>query len=211
MTPQGSRIFRAFVCGESIVRIAENCGVNYGKAWSQLGRAVSELDRKNPSALDAVRWQNYLMLMRVVDRAFEAFDGSAGEGMSEVTSQTIESADDCGKLELTRKSVTHRDRRHPGDPRFLEIAMKTLREIRDLFGIGAEAQSKLRAASPDGGLALEALMRGEAVRLTARWGKAVEDDTPHYGSRLIPLNDSVPSTAAIGQEAEKRGREPRIG
>jgi hypothetical protein len=30
-----------------------------------------------------------------------------------------------------------------GTPRFLETAMKALREIRDLFGIGAEAEGKL--------------------------------------------------------------------
>jgi DNA-directed RNA polymerase specialized sigma24 family protein len=49
MTTQRSQIFRAFTRGESITRIAENCGVSYGKAWSHLRRAVAELDRKNRS------------------------------------------------------------------------------------------------------------------------------------------------------------------
>jgi hypothetical protein len=86
-----------------------------------------------------------------------------------MTRQTIESADDCGKLGLTGRSVTHRVRRDAGDPRFLEVAMKALREIRDLLKIGADAESKLKAASPEGGLALEALMRTGAARLTTRW------------------------------------------
>jgi hypothetical protein len=128
------------------------------------------VDRKNPSALDAVRWQNYLMLMRIYDQAFAAFDRSAEEGAREVTCQTIESTDDCGKLRFTGRSVTHRVHRDAGDPRFLELALKASREIRDLFRIGAEAESKLRAASSEGGLALEALMRTGAVRLATRWG-----------------------------------------
>lgn len=68
MTPQRRQIFRAFARGESIPLIAESSGVSYEKAWSHLKRAVAELDRKNPSALDAVRWQQYLVLMRIYDR-----------------------------------------------------------------------------------------------------------------------------------------------
>ena len=52
-------------------------------------------------------------------------------------------------LGLMGKSVTHRVRKDAGDLRFLEVAMKALREIRDLFGIGAEAESKLSAAVPE--------------------------------------------------------------
>jgi molybdenum-dependent DNA-binding transcriptional regulator ModE len=177
MTSQRRQIFRAFTRGESIARIAESSGVNYRRTWSYLRRAVAELDRKNPSALDTVRWQNYLMLMRVVDQAFAAFEKSADDGVSEVASQTIESADDCVKLGLTGRSITRRGRKDAGDPRLLEVAMKALREIRDLFGIGAEAESKLRAASPEGGLALEALLRTGAARLTTRWAKPVESGT----------------------------------
>jgi DNA-binding NarL/FixJ family response regulator len=77
MTPQRSQIFRAFARGESITRIAESCDISYAQAWSQIRRAVEELERKNPSALDAVRWHNYLMLMRIADQAFAAFDRRA--------------------------------------------------------------------------------------------------------------------------------------
>jgi hypothetical protein len=115
MTRQHSEIFRAFARGESIARIAENCGVNYGRAWSHLRRAVAELDRKNPSALDAVRWQQYSVLMRIVDHAFAAFERSAEQGVRENTSQTIESADDDGKLGLTGKSIIRCVRRDAGD------------------------------------------------------------------------------------------------
>jgi histone H3/H4 len=177
MTPQASRIFRAFTRGESIARIAESRGVSYAQAWLHLRRAVSELDRKNPSALDAVRWQQYLALMRIADQAFAAFEKSAEEGVREIASQTIERADDSGKLRLTGKGVTRSVRKGAGDVRFLEVAMKALREVRDLFGIGAEAESKLNAASPEGGLALEALMRTGAARLTTRWAESVESGT----------------------------------
>jgi hypothetical protein len=156
MTSQCSRIFRAFARGESIVQIAESCGVSYSKAWSQLRRAIAEVDRKGGTALDAVRWQQYLMLMRVVDQAFAAFEKSAEEGVSEVTFQTIERADDCGKLGLLDKSVTHHVRKSAGDVRYLEVALKALRELRDLFGIGAEAEGKQRAASPQASVALQA-------------------------------------------------------
>jgi hypothetical protein len=146
MTTQHRQIFRAFARGEPITQIAESCGISYGQAWSQIRRAVTELDRKGGTALDAVRWQNYLMLMRVVDQAFPAFEKSAEESVSEVTCQTIERADDSGKLALTGRSVTHHVRKDAGDVRYLEIAMKALREIRDLFGIGAETESELDRA-----------------------------------------------------------------
>jgi hypothetical protein len=169
MTPQASRIFRAFVRGESIPQIAESCGVSYGQAWSQIRRAVAELDRKGGTALDAVRWHQWLLLTRIADVAFAAFEQSAEEGASEVTCQMIEHADDEGKLRLTGKAVTHRVRKDAGDVRYLEMAMRAQREIRDLFGLGAEAESKLRAAAPEGGLAIEALLRTGAARLTTRW------------------------------------------
>ena len=114
MTSQRSEIFRAFARGKSIVQIAENCGASYGQAWSQIRRAVAELDRRNPSALDAVRWQQYLVLMRIYAQAFAAFEKSAEEGLREVTSQTIESVDDSGKLGLMGKSVTRSVRRSAG-------------------------------------------------------------------------------------------------
>ena len=85
------------------------------------------------------------------------------------------------------RSVTHRVCQDAGDPRFLEVAMKALAEIRDLFKIGAEAESKLRAASPESGLALRALMRAGAIRLTMRWTKPGEDDRSLGGPRLNPF------------------------
>ena len=148
MTSQRSEIFRAFARGESVTLIAESRGVSNTQAWSQLRRAVVELDRKNPSAIDAVRWQQYLVLMRIVDQAFAAFEKSAEEGVREVTCQTIESAHGGGKLRLTGKSVTHRVRKGAGDVRFLEMALEALAEIRDLFKIGAEAERILRVARP---------------------------------------------------------------
>jgi hypothetical protein len=171
MTSLRSKIFRAFARRDSIARIADNCGIGYVQAWSQIRRAVTELDRIGGTALNAIRWQQYLALMRIVDRAFAAFEKSAEEGVSEVASHTIESADDYGKLGLTGRRVSRRVRRDAGDVRFLEVAMKALREIRDLFKIGAEAESKLKAASPDGGLALETLARTGEVRLMRKASK----------------------------------------
>jgi hypothetical protein len=177
MTARRSQMFRAFVRGESIARIAESCGVSYAQAWSQIRRAVEDLERRGGTALDAIRWQQYLALMRIVDHALAAFEKSAGEAVKEITNETIESADDRGKLGLTGRSATHRVRRDAGDPRFLEVALKALCEIRDLFGLGAEAQSKLRAAVPEGGLALHTLMRTGAARLTKRWTMPVERES----------------------------------
>jgi hypothetical protein len=138
MTTQRSQIIRAFARGESFAQIAESCSVSYGQVWSQLSRAIPELDRKNPSALDAVRWQQWLSLTRIVDHALAAFEKSAEEGVSETASRTIESLDHTGKLRLTGKSVTNHIRKDAGDVRYLEVAMNALREIRDLFGLGAE-------------------------------------------------------------------------
>ncbi len=159
MTSQASRIFRAFARGKPVTQIAESCGVSYAKAWSLLRRAIAEADQKGGTAADTVRWQQYLMLMRVVDQAFAAFEKSAEEGVREVADRTVESADDRGKLGLFGKSVTHHVRKSAGDVRYLEVALNALREIRDLFGIGAEAEGKQGAASPQASVALQALMR----------------------------------------------------
>jgi hypothetical protein len=140
MTPQASRIFRAFTRGESIVQITESCGVRYAQAWSHLRRAIAELDRKNPSALDTIRFQQWLSLTRIADQAFAAFEKSAEDGVGETASQTVERLDDTGKLGLTRKNVTHHVRKGAGDIRYLEVLMKAFAEIRDLFKLGAEAE-----------------------------------------------------------------------
>jgi hypothetical protein len=191
MTSQRSRIFRAFARGESIIQIAESCGGSYAHAWSQLRRVVAELDRKNSSALDAIRWQQYLVLMRIVDQALAAFEKSAEEGVKETASQTVQRLDDTGTLRLAGRSVTHRVRKDTGDPRFLDVAMKALAEIRDLFGIGAEAQSKLRTAVPEGGLAIEALLRTGAARLITRWSNHPASARPH-------IDDEAASCVAHG-------------
>jgi hypothetical protein len=144
------------------------------------------------------------MLMRIVDQAFAALETSAEEGVSEVTCQTVESADDSGKLRLTDKSVSHHVRKDAGDVRFLEMAMKALREVRDLFGIGAEAESKLKAAVPDGGLALEALLRNGAVRLATRWRKPVESGARPW--RLAPKAETRKIRKGGGLMRPKRGK-----
>ena len=198
MTTQRSQIFRAFARGEPIAQIAESCGLSYDKAWSHLRRAVAELDRKNPSELDTIRWQQYLALMRVVDQAFAAFERSAEEGVSEVTSQTIESVDDSGNLGVKGKSVTHRVRKDAGDIRYLEVAMKALSEIRDLFKIGPESESSLRAEAPKRGLALGAALRGGSIRLPTRWkSEPLEED--------LPFGDSAASNSEAKLVGGKAG------
>jgi hypothetical protein len=83
------------------------------------------------------------MLMRIVDQAFAAFERSAEVGVTQTASQTIESADDSGKVGVTGKSVTRSVRKDAGDVRYLELALKALAEIRDLLGIRAGPESKL--------------------------------------------------------------------
>lgn len=144
MTPEASQIFRAFAHGESIARIAENCNVSYGQAWSQIRRAVTELDRKGGATLDAVRWQNYLLLMRIVDQAFAACEKSAEDGVKEITSQTIESANDRGKLGLSSRRVIHHVRKDAGDVRSRsgdERSARGARSLQNRCGGGKRAKS----------------------------------------------------------------------
>jgi hypothetical protein len=171
---QRSQIFRAFARGTPLSQIAESCGVSYSQAWLQLKRAVAELERKNPSVRETVCWQQYLVLMRIVDQALAAFRKSAEDGAKEITSRTIKSADDSGELRMDQKIVTHSLRTDAGNPVFLEIALKALREIRDLYSLGAEAESKLKGASGKSNLRLETLLRTGAIRLSTRWGRPAE-------------------------------------
>jgi hypothetical protein len=92
----------------------------------------------------------------------------------EITSQTIESANGSGKLGLTGKSVTHRVRRDAGDPTLPrngdESSARDPRSLRDR----CRSRGQARDAVPEGGLALEALLRTGAARLTMRWAKPLE-------------------------------------
>jgi hypothetical protein len=81
MTSKRSRIFRAVARGEPIARIADTCGITCSEAWSGLRSAIAELDRKGSVALDNVRWQQYQLLMRIVEQALAAFEESGEERM----------------------------------------------------------------------------------------------------------------------------------
>jgi len=93
--------------------------------------------------------------------------------VSETTVQTIESRVKDDKLCLTRKSVALHARKDAGDVRYLEVAMKALAEIRDLFKIGAEAESKAGAA-PNGSRLLDVLVRSGSVRIQTRWSDPLD-------------------------------------
>jgi hypothetical protein len=76
-----------------------------------------------------------------------------------------------------RKAVNHPQRRSE--------STRALREIRDLFGIGAEAESKLGAGLFDGQIELEALM--PLARLGSRRAGASQSRATHsLGSQLKP-------------------------
>jgi hypothetical protein len=139
MTPKRSQIFRAIASGESIARIADRLGLTYGEAWLQLSHAIAELNRKGSSAVEPLRWQQYLVLMRVVDQALAAFDQSTEEGATEIANQRIEGQHGNSELRIAGESVKHdvHVRKSAGDLRFLELAMNATRKIRGLFGIGA--------------------------------------------------------------------------
>jgi len=86
MMLQANQIFRAFARGESVNQIAGTCGLTYAQTWLLLRRAVAEMERKKPATLDNIRWQQYLVLMRIVDQAFAAFERSAEDSVNEATS-----------------------------------------------------------------------------------------------------------------------------
>jgi hypothetical protein len=140
VTVQRSQILRAFARGQSITRIAESFGIEHSQAWSQLKRAVAELERKGGTAHEIIRFQQFFVLSRVVDEAMQAWVRSQ-DGVKEFTSKTNESRDRAGNLTLTSRTVTHHVRKDAGDVRYLETAMVALKEIRDLWSIGADAES----------------------------------------------------------------------
>jgi hypothetical protein len=76
--------------------------------------------------------------------------------MGDITSQTIESADHTGNLGLFGESVTHHIRDGAGGILYLEVVMKALAEIRDLFKLGTEAEGFYRQRSHRFGRQLEA-------------------------------------------------------
>jgi hypothetical protein len=142
VTVQRNQIFRAFARGTPLSQIAENCGVSYSQAWL-LKRAVVELERKNPSAQETVRWQLYLVLMRVVDQALAAFEKSGEEGVKEITSRTIENADETGEPRIPRAAPARSKTTNPSPPfQLMYFYFGALMYFR--FGVDSEWQHGLR-------------------------------------------------------------------
>lgn len=145
MTSRETQIYRAFARGKSLSEVAEMCGVTYVQAIRYLTKASREVAFQKPGTTDIIRYQQYLSLLRIIDHAFAAFKRSVNEGVKEVSDETIETRTATFGREVRIKSV--RIRRDSGDVRYLEIAIKALAEIRDLFTIGADAESKVGSFS----------------------------------------------------------------
>ena len=148
MTPKRSQIFRAVARGESIARIADSCGASYSEVWSHFSRVIAELERKNSPAPDTIRFQQYLVLMQIVDQALAAFDQSTEGNVVETTTRIIQSRDESGRLGVTDGEITRIIRKGSGDVQYLEVAIRALREIRELWGVGTDAESRLIARRP---------------------------------------------------------------
>jgi hypothetical protein len=88
----------------------------------------------------------------------------------EFTSQASEGRNREGKLTPTGRTITQHVRKDAGDVRYLEGAMAALKEIRDLWIIGAEAESKLERFRGHSEPTLPALVQSGAVRITMKWG-----------------------------------------
>jgi hypothetical protein len=118
------------------------------------------IERSGGAACETVRWQQYFVLSRIVDQAWDR----SQEGVKEFASRTIENSAGNGNPRLSGRTVTqHFD---AGDVRYLETAMAALKEIRELFCIGAAAESGPKGTFGERDFTLEALVKIGAVRIT---------------------------------------------
>jgi hypothetical protein len=132
VTVQRSQIFRAFANGDSAPADRGGFQSRHSQVWSQVQRAISEIERSGGTACETVRWQQYLVLSRIVGQAMQAWDRSQ-EGVKEFASRTIENSVGNGNPRLSGRTVTQHLRKDAGDVRYLETAMAALKEIRELF------------------------------------------------------------------------------
>jgi hypothetical protein len=66
VTVQRSQIFRAFANGDSAPADRGGFQSRHSQVWSQVQRAISEIERSGGTACETVRWQQYLVLSRIV-------------------------------------------------------------------------------------------------------------------------------------------------
>jgi hypothetical protein len=157
---------RLYLDGKPVAEIAETIGVDYSTAWRYIRRENEACRLTNAEKAEAIRDQQFNQLNGIVAEAMAAWERSCSSGVQRIS--VTDSEVSAGKKHETRTEVE----RNPGDPRYLEVALKGLAEIRALYGIGAaESDSQVPFGGP--------------VQIIAEWGgmeqpsKEPERDTAH--------------------------------
>jgi hypothetical protein len=163
MQVQGRRLqaFSLYLQGMPLTEIADEIGVDYSTAWRYVRRELNACRLANAEAVEAVRAQQANVLNGIVRQALEAWECSCQKGETRLRMAEID-----GPKGAVREKVKQIERT-AGDPRFLEVALKGLAEIRALYGIGV----------PGSGATIG---KSNPIQILTRWGGELQ---PAIGNR----------------------------
>jgi len=169
------KILRGFTRGDSFEKIAGDVKADFVTVWTGLKLAIQHLEKHGGIPRDLVKWEQYLGLKRVADAAFDAFAKSQTDGLKVTTVKSYFGVDQNGRMGEQTKTLERRTEVGAGDIRYLDAALRAMKEIRDLFGLGADAEAKIKAAATAaGGPTIEALVTSGGVAIKTRWGTPAE-------------------------------------
>jgi hypothetical protein len=172
--------FRLYLDGKALTDIADEIGVDYSTAWRYIRRELNECRLANAQKVELVREQQIHRLDRIIAEALAGWDRSCGHGKTTIS--VTDTKDPSGVSHESAKCVEWT----PGDPRFLEVALKAMAEQRALLGIGgdgSERQTNLLAqASGDGPIVLETQW-GAATHSQPEEAAVEQAEIPTQGAR----------------------------
>ena len=133
-------MLRSFMRGISLPDIAKEFNVEYNRVWVMIRDEIKTLHALDQNPERVVMWTQYTQLQRIVDLSFEAYDDSKVKGSSRVKSYTALGAGENGMLETNHKSIERIVESGPGDTKYLDMAMRAMRDIREIFKLGSFQQ-----------------------------------------------------------------------
>jgi hypothetical protein len=123
--------FRLYLDGKPVGEIADALGVDYSTAWRYIRHENRACRVTMAERVGAVIEQQSNVLGRIVNEAWLAWERSCRTGTRSL--RVTEREGPNGKARETVRQIE----RSPGDPRFIDLILKALADIRTLFEIGA--------------------------------------------------------------------------
>ena len=172
------RVWKLLEEGKTPTEIAHEVGIARPSVHRIINRVEQKYLNEVVATVDRVKRRQARMLQIVIDEAMAGWARSANEGIRTVSAK---------RSSAQRRSETSQTRTlTAGDPQYLRAAIEALRDMRELYGIGAASGSPLEFDG-DG-----------TLKITTVWGTRAESgvESAHGGA-------IAPETLALLAEPER--------